>query len=114
MNCPFAPTIGALLRTRPVGRKKLVPKWRSSSSIRDAPVRAGNERRPRIATRNIDQRVSGMRKSDSPLVRMLMIVVTKLRPPIVNDEMKKTIAMIQNVWPVLDPGTAPRRAESGG
>ena len=55
-----------------------------------------------------------MRSRESPFVRRLMIVVTKLRPPIVNDAMKKTIAMIQKVWPVLDPGTAPRSAESGG
>ena len=106
--------MGALLRTRPVGRKKLVPKWRSRSSIRDAPVRAGNASRPRIATKNIDHRVRGMRRRESPFVRRLMMVVTKLSPPIVNDAMKKTIAMIQKVWPVCEPGTAPRRAESGG
>src|SRR5258707_13157853 len=106
--------MGTLLSTSPVGRKKLVPKWRSRSSIREAPVRAGNASRPRIATRNIDHMVSGRRSIERPLVRRLMMVVTKLRPPMVKDAMKKTIAMIQKVWPVWEPGTAPRKAESGG
>ena len=106
--------MGALLRTRPVGRKKLVPKCRSSSSISEAPVRAGKASRPRTATRNIDHIVSGMRSIERPLVRRLMMVVTKLRPPMVKDAMKNTIPMIQNVCPISDPGTAPRKADSGG
>ena len=32
----------------------------------------------------------------------------------VKDAMKKTIATIQKVWPIWEPGTAPRKAESGG
>jgi hypothetical protein len=100
--------------TSPVGRKKLVPKWRSRTSIRQAPVRAGNASRPRIATRNIDHSVRGRRIMDRPLVRMLMIVVTKLRPPIVKDAMKRTMAAIQNVCPQSEPGIALRSAERGG
>src|SRR5712691_1518068 len=106
--------MGVLFSTRPVGRKKLVPKWRSRSSIREAPVRAGKASRPRMATRSIDHNVSGMRSSERPFVRRLTMVVTKLRPPMVNDAMKKTIPTIQKVCPVSDPGMAPRRADNGG
>ena len=77
-------------------------------------MRAGKASRPRIATRNIDHMVRGRRIMDRPLVRRLMIVVTKLRPPMVKDAMKKTIAMIQSVCPQSEPGMALRRAESGG
>ena len=67
-----------------------------------------------MATSIIDHMVRGSRMSDRPLVRMFRMVVRKLRPPIVNDAMKKTIAMIQNVWPHCEPGTASRSADNGG
>jgi hypothetical protein len=91
-----------------------VPKWRSNSSSSDPAMRAGKASRPRIATRNIDHIVVDMRKSDRPFVRRFKIVVTKLRPPIVNDAMKNTIAMIQSVCPFMEPGMAFRTADSGG
>ena len=91
-----------------------MPKWRSKSSMSEAAMSAGKASRPRMATRNIDHRVSGMRNSDSPFVRRFRMVVTKLRPPMVNEAMKKTMPMIHRVWPRLEPGTAPCSAESGG
>ena len=102
------------MRTRPVGRKKLVPKCRSKISMMQAAMRAGKASRPSTATRNIAQSVIGIRKGVRPFARRLMIVVTKFRPPIVKEAMKNTIPTIQNVWPVSDPGTAAFRADSGG
>ncbi len=32
----------------------------------------------------------------------------------VKEAMKKTIPMIQSVWPICEPGIASRSAESGG
>ena len=58
--------------------------------------------------------VRGSRIIDSPGARMLTMVVTKLRPPMVKDAMKSTIPTIHRVCPVSEPGTAPLSAESGG
>jgi hypothetical protein len=88
-----------LFRTTPDGMKKLVPKWRSKSSISEAAVSAGKASRPRIATSNMAHIVIGMRSSESPLVRKFRMVVRKLRPPMVKDAMKKTIPMIHSVCP---------------
>ena len=58
--------------------------------------------------------VRGIRIIDRPLVRRFRMVVTKLRPPMVKEAMKNTMAMIQSVCPMSEPGMASRRAESGG
>jgi hypothetical protein len=103
-----------LLSTSCAGRKKLVPKCRSNTSMMQAATSAGKASRPRIATRNMAHMVSGMRNIDRPFVRRFRMVVTKLRPPIVNEAMKNVMPMIHSVWPVPDPGTAPLSADSGG
>ena len=71
-----------------------------------AAVKGGKASRPRMAEMKRHQMVSGILRSDIPTARMLMMVVTKLRPPIVNETMKSATAKSQSVCPHPDPGTA--------
>ena len=100
--------------TSPDGRKKLVPKCRSSSSMTAAAVSGGNASRPRIDAMKYDQTVSGIRIIDMPGARRLNTVATMLRPLIVNDAMKSAMLSSQIVCPMCEPGTAEATALSGG
>ena len=99
---------------RPEGRKKLVPKWRSSSSITAAAVSGGNASSPRIDAMKYDHTVSGRRIMDSPGARTLNTVATMFRPLMVNEAMNSAMLRSQIVWPICEPGTAAATALSGG
>ena len=99
---------------RPDGRKKLVPKCRSNSSITAAAVSGGNASRPRIDATKYDHTVSGMRIIDIPGARTLKTVATMLSPLIVNDAMNNAMLSSQIDCPICEPGTADATALSGG
>lgn len=69
----------------PAGSKKEVFKLRSVRSIVIAPARTGSERRRRIAVITTAQTNKGIRSKRSPLDRMLITVVIKLRAPRIDE-----------------------------
>lgn len=67
-----------------------------------------------VAMKNV-QIVIGSRIIDMPGARKLRTVMTKLRPPIVNEAMNSAIPSSHSVWPHCEPpGTALQTALSGG
>ena len=107
-NSGDPPVFGSswLPTTSPDGRKKLVPRCRSRSSITAAAVSGGNASRPRIDAMKYDHTVSGNRIIDMPCARTLSTVATMLRPLIVKDAMKSAMLSSQIDCPSCDPGTA--------
>jgi len=85
---------------KPDGRKKLVPKWRSSSSITAAAVSGGNASRPRIDDTKYDHTVSGSLIIERPGARTLSTVATMLRPLMVKDAMNSAMLRSHSVCPI--------------
>ncbi len=74
--------------------KKLVPKWRSVSSMVIAPARTGSESSSRNTVTRIDHTNSGILCSVMPGARMLKMVVMKLIAPRIEDAPAMWIAKI--------------------
>ena len=65
----------------PAGSKKEVLRLRSVKSIVIAPAKTGRDSSRRIAVRKTDHTNKGVWSQDSPVVRILIIVVMKLTAP---------------------------------
>lgn len=69
----------------PAGSKNAVFKFRSVRSIVIAPAKTGSLKRRRMAVTITDHTNRGTRSSRSPLERILITVVIKLRAPIMEE-----------------------------
>ncbi len=85
---------------RPFGRKNVVPRTRSKSSMIIAPERTGSASSSRIAVTKSAQTVSGRRKNVIPGARRLMIVVMKLTAVSSDESPMMRREMSQSVWPL--------------
>src|SRR3984957_17940737 len=102
------------LTRSPVGRKKLVPAWRSQKRKRIAARRTEKARMLRRAAVNHPQTVRGRRSHVMPGQRRRMIVVRVLIELAVEAMAKSAMDMSQRSIPAACPGPELATALNGG
>src|SRR5947209_18036839 len=102
------------LTTRPVGTKKLIPRWRSQTRRSTAAKRAEKAVRASPEVTNHAHTVSGRRIMVMPRPRHLSGVAIRLMDWKIWAKQKIPMLVSQRSMPVARPGPAEARAESGG
>src|SRR5947209_5277560 len=102
------------LTTRPVGTKKLVPRWRSQKRRSTAARRAEKAVRASPEVTNQAHTVSGRRIMVMPRPRHLSGVAIRLMDWNIWAKQKIPMLVSQRSMAVARPGPAEARAESGG